>query len=399
MRARLPLALGALLGLAACGGGNQEVLRIGGMFSTTGPLAGRGFAQLSAARLATAQINAAGGVLGKHLVLVYRDDGTDANKALRAARALQGESVPVIVGAVSSDMTTLAAAAVPEAVFISPSATAVSQDPPGLPVFRLCESGDAEGRLLAQRARAIGSRAAILRRPDDAAQGLAAAFREAFERDGREVVQELSYAPGQESYTELIDQLFQSGPQVVLLVADPVDGAQIVRDAAGALLAPKAFWFFTQSLDDEGFVTAAGPHTFGFSHAGTGPSTPLGRRYTFFADAFQARYGEAPPMGSYAANAYDAVYLAVLAIEAAGQANATAIRDQLRPLSLGGTAYGPDEFEDAVKALHAGQDVNYEGASGSVDLDATGRAHAPFDVWEVQDGVITVIDRAVSPPM
>ena len=60
------LALALAVGLAAgCSEEQGETLHIGGLFATTGPDAAKGFAQLSAARVAVQQINDQGGVLGK----------------------------------------------------------------------------------------------------------------------------------------------------------------------------------------------------------------------------------------------------------------------------------------------------------------------------------------------
>lgn len=404
MRNALHLLACLPLALAACGGDGGETLRLGGLFATTGPSAAKGFAQLSAARLAVAQINEAGGVRGKRLVLTYRDDGGDPNKAARAVDALLSEGVPAVIGAVGSDMTLLASQAFGEqAVLVSPSASAVSLGEAGPGVFRLCASDAAEGRLLAQRARDHADRpmrAAILRRAGGD-EGLAQAFRAAFERADRKVVVERTYAPGQESYAGLLAEVFADGfaPDAVLLDAEPIDGAQIVRDFATGFAGKRALWLFPRSLNDEAFVTAAGPRTFALHHEGVGQSTPTGRRYSVFADAYAARFGAPPPLGSFAANAYDAVYLLALAIEAAGEESPAAIRARLGEVSLGGLAYGPEEFGDAVYQLGQGADVNYEGASGSVDLTAQGGSDAPFDVWTVQSGAITVTERAVRPPL
>jgi hypothetical protein len=41
---------------------------------------------------------------------------------------------------------------------------------------------------------------------------------------------------------------------------------------------------------------------------------------------------------------------------------------------------------DGLAALAKGEDINYDGASGPVDLDETGTASSPYSVQQVTDG-------------
>jgi ABC-type branched-subunit amino acid transport system substrate-binding protein len=399
--AALALTAGLAL-LPGCGQQEEDAIRIGGIFSTTGSLAQTGFSQLQAARLAVSQINENGGVLGKRLVLVYRDDGTDVNKVHRAAGALSDEGTQVVVGTVSSNLTMLAADdLLPGAVMISGSATspALTNHFENGQLFRTCATDAGEGRLLAQRALSHRfNKAAILRRAGDTEHGIADGFTSFFTRSDGRVLSEHEYTAGQESYASLLTEVLADGPQVIVLDADPVDGAQIVRDYVSGFAGTNVFWLFSHAVEDEAFVTAVGARSFSFAHEGTGPGTPVGRRYTQFADAYQQRFGSAPTMGAFAANVYDAVYLAALAIQKAGSTDPALIKEALRQVSLGGRTYAAEDYADQVKAIANGEDVNYEGASGSVDFDAAGDTSAPFDVWRVDGGTISLVERAVPAP-
>ena len=47
-----------------------------------------------------------------------------------------------------------------------------------------------------------------------------------------------------------------------------------------------------------------------------------------------------------------------------------------------------------LKLLREGQAINYQGASGNVDIDANGDVVGVYDVWTVNaDGTIQVIDK------
>lgn len=385
--------------LAACGPDDQgDRIRIGVMLSTTGPLAELGTAQLDAARLAVEEINASGGVMGKKLSIVLRDDGADRRKADRAIDALLAEQVPVIIGTVSSTFTQRAAEKAAEsAVVISGSASAiVRSDKQKGTLFRTCSSDAGEGRLLAARARDRSlTRAAILHREGEPelADGFAASFTAA----GGEVVFRATYARGQTSYAETLQKVLEAGADAVLLDAEPVDGAQIVRDYLAGFPGTLT-WLFTHAQQSPAFVEAVGSRNFGFPHLGTGPGTPTGRRHLHFATRWEAKYGAPPPLGAFTANVYDAVFLAALAIEQAKATSPQAIAAALHEVSLGGRALGPDELAEAVEAIGEGADVNYEGASGSVDFDRNGDTTAPYDIWKVgQDGIV-LEERAVLPP-
>ena len=96
-----------LLSLAACGDSGGPI-RIGLAGPFSDPV---GAPMKRAAELAVEEINAAGGVRGRPLELVARDDFGDPDSAVAVASALVGERVVAVIGHVYSG-TTLAAAPV-----------------------------------------------------------------------------------------------------------------------------------------------------------------------------------------------------------------------------------------------------------------------------------------------
>ncbi|MEW5855573.1 MAG: ABC transporter substrate-binding protein [Myxococcota bacterium] len=393
----------ALAAWAGCGApAPKDTIKLGAVLSTTGTLAELGLAQLRAVAHAVEEINAAGGVLGKPLELVHHDDATATDRATRVAQALRDSGVTAVVGAVGSDLTrVVASVAVPAAVVVSASATATglsTLDDQGY-FFRTCSTDTAQAKLLAQRARQHGfTRVAVIHPPEAEEQGLADAFATAFTAGGGTVVARVAHASGQASYDELLQTVLREEPEAVVLDANPVDGTQIIKDYVAVHLGLGVFWLLSDTLGHESLVTAVGSHNFTFPHEGVGPGTPAGARYVSFASGYQARYGTEPAVGAYTANVYDAVYLLALAMEHARSTEASAIRAALPAVSLGGRAFGPADYARAVEAVRAGQDINYDGASGPVDLNTVGDTTAPFDVWVVRDGVIVVVERAVLAP-
>lgn len=81
----------------------QEVVKIGLNYPETGSYAKQGLDQKRAAEIAVEEINAAGGILGKKIQLVYRDTKTNAKIAkANAIELFDKEGVPMIFGGSAS---------------------------------------------------------------------------------------------------------------------------------------------------------------------------------------------------------------------------------------------------------------------------------------------------------
>ncbi len=400
--------VGLIAGLTlatGCGqpGEQKEKIKIGAIISLTGNYGALGSERLNGAVLAVEEINKAGGVLGKELELVPRDDGTEPTSAKNiAADMVNSHHVPAIIGAAASGSTVaMTEVTIPgQVVSISgssttPLLTTLADD--GF-VNRTCASDALQSKLIAQRATARGfTRMAVIYAPNAYGEGLSNAFDKAFTDLGGVITGTYKAESGQTSYEALLTQAYEGNPQSILLITYTVEGVQVMKDYLTKFSQKETFWWFPDSLADSAFVTAVGPSKFTFGHEGTGPAAPKGERYDAFAAAYASKFGKTPETTSFSANYYDATYLLALAIEAAGKAEGPAIRDNLQAVSAGGEIFAAKDFSAAIAAIKAGSDINYEGASGSVDLDEKGDPIAPYDVWKVQDGAVTVIESSVNP--
>jgi neutral amino acid transport system substrate-binding protein len=119
-----------------------------------------------------------------------------------------------------------------------------------------------------------------------------------------------------------------------------------------------------------------------------------GKSLDTFTKAFQEKTNT--PLGAYVPHSYDAAALIAIAAEAAKSGRGEAIAAQLR------TVANPpgEEVSDVCQALalvREGKEVNYQGASGNVDLDEFGDVRGSYDVWTFTDaGKIEVVDRVSS---
>jgi branched-chain amino acid transport system substrate-binding protein len=208
------------------------------------------------------------------------------------------------------------------------------------------------------------------------------------------------YTEAQQSYASLLTAIYAAtpAPQAILLIGYPVDSAQIIKDYNSAFASNQTFWFFTDATEDPSFVSAVGGSNFTFQHEGTGSSTPSTPAFSAYASAFQAKYGKPADPGTFSPNVYDAAYLVAGAMQLGGKADAATIKNNIRAVANPpGMTVGPGQWAQMRAALAAGTDVNYEGASGSVDLDSNGETTAPYDIWKVSGGTITIIESGVNP--
>ncbi|HEV8631195.1 MAG TPA: ABC transporter substrate-binding protein [Thermoanaerobaculia bacterium] len=155
---------------------------------------------VAAARLAAAEINAAGGIDGRPLALHEAADGraTQAQPAIAAADAfVHDRSVLAVVGHGNSSAS-LAAAQIYNAAHlpqIAPTTTAARYTQAGPFSFRLVPSEQGQAVVLARRALAAGrsARLAVFYVNDDYGRGLHAGLDSELQRLGLDVVYEAPY--------------------------------------------------------------------------------------------------------------------------------------------------------------------------------------------------------------
>lgn len=102
------------------------------------------------------------------------------------------------------------------------------------------------------------------------------------------------------------------------------------------------------------------------------------------------------PITAFVPHTWDATILLMLAAQAAGENSGEAIKGKIREVSGGEGTEVTDPCQ-AMELLRNGEQINYQGASGNVDIDENGDVVGVYDVWQVQpDGSIEIIDK-VSP--
>jgi ABC-type branched-subunit amino acid transport system substrate-binding protein len=316
------------------------------------------------------------------------DTQTNPNAGVSAANSLVNAGVPFVCGSASSGVNVPVSkdALIPnEVVGCSPSSTALSvtnlEDDDY--IFRTAPSDRLQGRVMAQVAsdRLGGGSAATLFVNNDYGQQLSNRFSNVFEDEFDGSVQDqVAFNQGESSYTSVIQKALADGPDVLVVIGYPEDGAQLFRD------------YYSASDGGEDILVPDGlrdgnlPGQVGNDMAnvtGTAPAAG-GPNQESFTSKFEEEYGEAP--GVFTSQSYDSVAIGILANVAAGENNGTAVRDQMRNIANpGGTTVGPQNFIEGVELARDGEDINYQGASSATNFDQNGDpASAAYAIWEFE---------------
>ncbi len=384
----------AAMGTAALAGGHATEATIGISLGFTGPLESLAPPIAQGAELAIAEVNASGLLLDSATVTAIRGDSTCGDVAAArttAERLITADGVDGIVGGMCSGATAsmLTNVAMPNGiVMISPSATS-----PGLTAtednglfFRTAPSDARQGEVMTEIIMERGfSEVAVTYVNNDYGQGLADSFAAAFEAAGGTVTLVAAHEDDRADYSAEVGALASAGGEL-LVVAGYVDsgGSGIVQAAldSGA--------FDTFVLPD-GMVGDALEENFGSDLDGSFGQLP--GTDSNGAEAFSALAAETGFDGSsvYAAEAYDAAALIMLAMQAADSTSASDYAAHVMDVANApGTQIFPGELARGLELLAAGEEIDYVGAS-SVELIGPGEAAGNYREIEIEGGEVTTV--------
>lgn len=352
--------------------------------------------------LAVSEINAAGGVLGHSIQIVHTDDqGSPTTATSRAQQLINTNHVSAVIGAVGSSFcqSVLEVAKANSVVEISASCTSPVFDNltyTGGWFFRTAPSDALQGVVAANYSfvNRTFRTMAVIGNDNSYGRGLANVFATTFNHYGGSA-QVFIFPLTQTTYTSQLNALFgaygSNLPDAVYMAEYPTDGLKVLRDWAANPAWSSVSWIFSEGLlDQSGFVdklNAQGlDNTTVRAMQGSAPGAYLGivgSNYNGFLTRYKAAYSGQDP-GLFTANAYDAVYLLAAAAEYAGDASPSAIKGALRTVSAGpGTQFTGGQWAQMKSALDNKTDIDYEGASGSLNLDQYGDPGSGYAIWGI----------------
>ncbi|HEX2943973.1 MAG TPA: branched-chain amino acid ABC transporter substrate-binding protein [Rhodopila sp.] len=202
----------------------------------TGEYAAFGTQMKEGAEQAVADINKAGGVLGKQLILDVGDDACDPKQAVSVANQLAAKGVKLVAGHFCSGSSIPASKVYSEEgiVQISPASTNPDYTDKGSwNTFRVCGRDDQQGKVagdyLAKHFK--NEKIAILNDNSAYGKGLADQTEKALRAAGGKEVLATAYTPGEKDYSSLVSRLKEAGVTVIYVGGYHTEAGLIIRQA------------------------------------------------------------------------------------------------------------------------------------------------------------------------
>ncbi|WP_321388922.1 ABC transporter substrate-binding protein [uncultured Enterococcus sp.] len=366
---RFSYLFASLFLLAACGptatsgggsdAGNKtegDTIKIGMNMELSGSVSAYGNAEKEGIELAVEEINEAGGVLGKKLELVSKDNKSENSEAASVASNLTNEDKVVAVigpatsGATKATIPNMTKAGVP---LITPSGTddsiTVANDKVQEYVFRACFQDTFQGVILANFAQdnLKAEKVVILGdKSSDYAIGLADSFKDTYKG---EIVKEENFTAGDKDFQALLTKIKGLDYDVIYVPGYYTEAGLIIKQAREMGIDKPIIG--ADGFGDEKLVEIAGAqnvsdvyYTGHFSE-----KAPATDKVEPFVAAFKEKYGKQP--SAFNALAYDSVYMLKQAIEDQDSADSASITKGLAELK---------DFEGVTGVMTMDKDHNPE---------------------------------------
>jgi branched-chain amino acid transport system substrate-binding protein len=260
-------ALSAAIAFAVPASADIEIATAGPM---TGQYASFGAQMKAGAEQAVADINAAGGVLGKKLHLNVGDDACDPKQAVAVANQMVSKGVVFMAGHFCSGSSIPASKVYEEEgiVQISPASTNPKLTDEGGPnVYRVCgrddQQGSTAGAFLASSFK--GKNIAIIHDKTAYGKGLADETRKGLAANGGKEVMYEAITAGEKDYSALVSKLKQAKVDVLYLGGYHTEAGLIVRQmrdqgmktilVSGDALVTNEYWAITGKAGEGTLMT------------------------------------------------------------------------------------------------------------------------------------------------
>lgn len=300
-----------------------DTIKVGVNLELTGTVAAYGNAENNGIKLAVQEINKAGGVDGKKIELVTKDNKSENAEASTAATNLAIQSQvnamigPATSGAVAAASLNAQKTGVP---LLTPSGT---QDDLTLDtvdgvkkyVFRTTFQDSFQGQVLAQYAYSnLNAKKVVLYydNSSDYAKGIAEEFKKKYQGD---IVATATFASGDKDFQSALTKFKNLDYDAIVMPGYYTETGIITKQARDMgisvpILGPDGF-------NDDSFADLAGKANANSVYyvSGYSTKTALSGKANDFIKAYKAKYGSEPNM--FAALSYDSVYMIAKAAEGA----------------------------------------------------------------------------------
>ncbi len=365
----LAVFISFLLFTSRCASGE---LRIGGIISMSGAAEPYGVMIKKGMDLAVEELNAAGGVDGRRVIVLYKDDSTNIDVGKTAVKELiVKDRVPVIIGPVSSSVS-VAVAPLCESyrrVMLSPASSTPKLSGAGIYVFRNYPSDIVEGTFTADFFREQGiEKVVVIAINNEFGNGIKEVFIKQFRSKFREILKVFSYEESDYTqFTKIVSDAGKLAPEAIYLCGYSNDMARLLQEIKKQKIDSI---LFCVSAVNKRMMDAAGPAAEGIMFPQ--PAFDLDSRdpaMVSFIEKFRKKYSIDPD--NFAAHGYDAVKLIAEAITRVKSTH-------------------PDDIRVGLMAIN-----NYEGAAGRTTFDNNGDVVQHPRIFVIHKGSFVQFDRYV----
>jgi branched-chain amino acid transport system substrate-binding protein len=364
--------------------------------ATLTPLTGAGGpygpAMAKVAAAVVEEVNAAGGVLGRKVVLVSEDDQTNPDAGVRAARKLiDVDKVSAIMGTWASAVTTavaplcwesktfLCTVSGADSITLLPHQGYLVRTQPNT-VLQVTRCGEFLISLGAKKAYTLVPQTPFAQRSIEI---LGEVMKKAGGTHGSQI-----YDDKKTTYRTEVDQALRFAPDAIFCAGYTPDTIVLLKDLYRAgykgKIIGQAYAVNQKLIDQIGQPEVVeGVYTYAPSIAeGSGAF-----------ERVKKMSGLANP-DPYTSQVYDHVNMVLMAMAVARDTTGTAIKDNIRKVAQGG-GKTVDNAVDGLKAIAAGEKVDYTGASGPCDFDDKGDIlDCKFRYEQVKAGKATLVKVA-----
>ncbi|MFT7597241.1 MAG: ABC-type branched-subunit amino acid transport system substrate-binding protein [Acidimicrobiales bacterium] len=361
--------------------GTEETLVIGYVLPQTGALSAIIDALVKPSEMAVEEINAAGG----NVSLIPGDSGTDVNIASATVDALINDDVSVILGPAGTSVTLgvidkITGSGIVECSGSTTGSVFSTYDDGGF-YFRTSPPDSIQGPVLADLMTDDGvSSVGVIYRNDEYGVGFNESLVAGLEANGVTVAAQVALDPSATSFDAEIGEIAAAGVDSIVLITF-AEGAAVMQGMIEAGVGPDdVAVYVTDGFKDA--VTAEGVNPDDLSVLegvrGTAPSAAPADGEPGFLDRLEAFAPGTPTI--FSGHFYDCVNVMALAALAAGSIDSADIVGEMLTVTNDGEEC--ISYEACATILAAGGDINYQGASGLVDLNDVGEpTSGAYDIY------------------
>lgn len=354
---------------------------------------------LNGVKVAIQEINANGGVLGKKLNVVTADTVGDPVDAVPAVQQIISTAHPAaMIGPSSLTITSVIKMLNQDKlVTMAIGGTTQLDNMQYQYIYRVTPSDSQMGVAMAYYGTKVKgyTKAAIVLGSNSSAQTLDAPIKNTLQKHGVNVVLDQQIVPDQSSYRSEVEKLIASKPQVIYTQLDPQTASTFYSElqqlgGGNIPLIGNDVTASTQFAQAIGLSYAQKELTSVQGASNTGQGSTLYNQY--YAKVWQ---GAQPVILSN--NGYDAMNIIALAMIEAKSTNPAKYVNYIDKVANdpGTQVY---DFKSAVAAIQAGQQINYQGASGPEDFNQYHNVTGSFeaDGFDAKGNLHKVADISAS---